>query len=73
MNHYDELEGVFVYEDVTAVFYCDDCYIAMRPRRTVPAAEQSVQWTLLESPRFEVVSCQCGLCKGTHTTIPQSH
>lgn len=36
------------------------------------AAEQSVQPTLLESPRSEVVSCQCGLCKGTHTTLPQS-
>lgn len=36
------------------------------------AAQQGVQWTLLESPRSEVVSCQCGLCKGTHTTLPQS-
>jgi hypothetical protein len=41
-------------------------------RQVYPAAEQSVQPTLLESPRSEVVSCQCGLCKGIHTTLPQS-
>lgn len=35
-EHCDELEGVFVYEDCAAVFYCDDCYIEMRPRPSLP-------------------------------------
>jgi len=34
-EHCDELEGVFVYEDDTAVFYCDGCYVEMRPRKLV--------------------------------------
>ena len=36
------------------------------------AAQQSVQPTLLQSPRHGSHSCECGLCKGTNTTLPQS-
>lgn len=36
------------------------------------AAQQSVQPTLLESSRHGSHSCECGLCKGSHTTLPQS-
>ena len=38
----------------------------------VIAAQQSVQSTLLESSRHGSHSCECGLCKGSHTTLPQS-
>ena len=36
------------------------------------ALQQSVQPTLLESPRSGSHSCTCALCKGSHTTLPQS-
>jgi len=38
----------------------------------VEAAQQRVQPTLLESSRHGSHSCECGLCKGSHTTLPQS-
>lgn len=58
------------YGDWWLEFYVDDIRHAVLVSDI--AAQQSVQPTLLESPRSEVVSCQCGLCKGTHTTLPQS-
>ena len=38
----------------------------------IHALQQSVQPTLLESPRSGSHSCACPLCKGSHTTLPQS-
>jgi hypothetical protein len=39
---------------------------------SLESAQQSVQPTVLESPRSGSHSCTCALCKGSHTTLPQS-
>ena len=58
-------------QDETILPLCGGCYEQVFWRE-IEAVQQGAQATLLEPPHTEVASCQCGLCKGTNTTLPQS-